>query len=170
MANFRCWHCVVLVSFCILCQCNLHLIALWFLQALWLQEWSIQLPSFLAFYVSKGHAGRTRGSLKYFLKNALLSFFRNMKSAVHAPYAGWLTLSCSALACTHDFKNFLSSMFCCKTFTMLCYDASYRCLSEQSSISSPLHHLSYRRLSVPVCLQAPVSLFSCFGTSLSTSG
>jgi hypothetical protein len=31
---------------------------------------------------------RTRGSFKYFSKNALLSFCRNMKSAVHVPYAG----------------------------------------------------------------------------------
>jgi len=30
----------------------------------------------------------TRGSFKYFPKNALLSFCRNMKSAVHVPYAG----------------------------------------------------------------------------------
>jgi len=52
----------------------------------------------------------TCGSIKYFPKNALLSFCRNMKSAVHVPYAGWLILPCSALACTHDFKNFLSSL------------------------------------------------------------
>jgi len=30
----------------------------------------------------------TRGSFKYFPKKALLSFCRNMKSAVHVPYAG----------------------------------------------------------------------------------
>jgi len=30
----------------------------------------------------------TRGSFKYFPKNALISFCRNMKSAVHVPYAG----------------------------------------------------------------------------------
>ena len=30
----------------------------------------------------------TRGSFNYFPKNALLSFFLNMKSAVHVPYAG----------------------------------------------------------------------------------
>ena len=30
----------------------------------------------------------TRGSFKYFSKNALLSFCSNMKSAVHVPYAG----------------------------------------------------------------------------------
>jgi len=29
-----------------------------------------------------------RGSFKYFPENALLSFCRNMKSAVHVPYAG----------------------------------------------------------------------------------
>ena len=72
----------------------------------------------------------TWGWFKYFPKNTLLSFFRNMKSAVHVPYAGSLILPCSALARTHDFKNFLSSIqvFCCKTFTMLSYDSSYRCV------------------------------------------
>jgi len=40
----------------------------------------------------------TRRWFKYFPKNALLSFCRNMKSAVHMPYAGWLILSCYALA------------------------------------------------------------------------
>jgi len=62
----------------------------------------------------------TRGSFEYFPMNVLHSFCRNMKSAVHVPYAGWLILPCSALARTH-FKNFLSSIqvFCCKTFTML---------------------------------------------------
>jgi len=49
----------------------------------------------------------TRGSFKYFPKKALLSLCHNMKSAVHVLYAGWL-MPCSALARTHDFKNFLS--------------------------------------------------------------
>jgi len=48
----------------------------------------------------------TRGSFKYFPKNALLSFCGNMKSAVHVPYAGRLILPCSALARTHDFQEF----------------------------------------------------------------
>jgi len=66
----------------------------------------------------------TRGSYKYLPKNALLSFARNMKSAVHVPYTGVIDIALlrgSALACTHDFKDFLSSIhvFCCKTFTML---------------------------------------------------
>ena len=52
----------------------------------------------------------TRGSFKYFPKNALLSFCLNTKSAVHVPYSGWLILPCSALARTHDFKNFLSAI------------------------------------------------------------
>ena len=83
-----------------------------------------------------------------------------MKSAVHVPYAGWLILSCTVLARTRDFKNFLSSIqvFCCQIFTMLWYDVSYRCLCVQSSMTSPLHHVSYRLLSVCICLQAPVSL------------
>jgi len=109
---------------------------------------------------------RTRGSFKYFCKITLLLFCRNMKSADHVPlYAGWLILSCSAPAHTHDFKNFLSliQVFYCKTFPILWYDASYRCSCVKSSMSSPLHHLSYRRLSGLICLQAPVSLYSCFG-------
>jgi len=110
------------------------------------------------------------GSFKYFLKNALLAFFHNMKSAIHVPYAGWLILFCSALACKHDFKNFLSSIqvFCCKTFTMLWYDASYCCLCVQSSMSSPLHYFLYHCLSVLICLQAPMSLSSCLCTSFSS--
>ena len=54
----------------------------------------------------------TRGSFKYFPKNALLSFCHNMQSAVLMPCAGWLIFSCSALAHTHDFKNFLID-WCC---------------------------------------------------------
>jgi len=45
-AYFQCSHCVALVPFCIICC--LHLIAVWFLQAIWLLEWPRQLPSFLA--------------------------------------------------------------------------------------------------------------------------
>ena len=49
----------------------------------------------------------TRGSFKYFPENALLSFCRNMKSAVHVPCAPWLTLPCSALAASHTwFQEF----------------------------------------------------------------
>jgi len=114
-----------------------------------------------------------RGPFKHFPKNALLSFCRNMKSAVHVPYAGWLILPCSTLARTHDVKNFLSSIqvFCCKTFTMLWYGASYCCLCVQSSMSSesPLYHFSYRRLSVLICHQVPVSFSACFGTSFSAA-
>ena len=75
---------------------------------------------------------------KYFPKNALLSFCRNTKSAVHVPYVGWLILPCSALARTHDFKNFLLStqVFCFKIF-----GASHRYLYGQSSMLSPLHQV-----------------------------
>ena len=70
--NFQCSHHVVLVPCCIIYR--LHLIAVWFLWAIWLLEWSLQLPIFLAFYVSKGRAGRSNTSLR----NSLLSFCRNM--------------------------------------------------------------------------------------------
>jgi len=43
------------------------------------------------------------------------------------------------------------------------------CVCVQSSMSSPLHHLSYRRLNLLICLQAPVSLSSCFSTSFSAA-
>jgi len=116
----------------------------------------------------------TRGSFKYFPKNSLLSYCHNMtrKSDVHVPYAGWLIFPCSAaLARTHDFKNCMSSIqvFCCKAFTLLWYDTSHRCLCVQSSMLSPLHHFSYCRLSVLICLQEPLSLFSCFSTSFSAT-
>ena len=62
MANFQCSHRVVLVPFYILY--SLHLIVVWFLQAIWRPEWSLQLPSFPAFYVSKGRAGRSNTSLR----------------------------------------------------------------------------------------------------------
>jgi len=49
----------------------------------------------------------THGSFQYLPKNALLSFCRNLKSAVHLPCAGWLILPCSALAC-----HMMSRVFC----------------------------------------------------------
>jgi len=52
---------------------------------------------------------------------------------------------------------------------MLWYDVSYRRLRAQSSVLSPLYHPLYRRLSVPICLQAHVSFSSCFGTSISAA-
>ena len=53
---------------------------------------------------------------------------------------------------------------------LLCLQGTrYRCLCVQSSMSSSLHHLAYRRLSVLICLQAPVSFSSCFGTSFSAA-
>jgi len=42
-------------------------------------------------------------------------------------------------------------------------------LCVQSSMSSPLHHLSYCCLSVLICLQAPVIFSSCFCTSFSAT-
>jgi len=109
----------------------------------------------------------TRGSFNCFPKNTLLSFCLNIKSAVYVLYTGWLILLCSALARTHDFKKILSSIqvFCCKTFTMLGYDSSYRCLCVQSSMSSPLHRFSYRRLRVLICLQTALSFSSFYCTS-----
>ena len=103
-----------------------------------------------------------------FPKNNLVSFHHNMKSTVHVPRAEWLILCCSALARTHNhFNNFLSTIH--KTFTMFWYDTSHCCLCLQSSVSSPLHHLSYCHLRVLICLLESISFFSCFFTSFSAT-
>ena len=89
----------------------------------------------------------TRGSFKYLPQNALLSFCRIMKSAVHVPCA----LPCSALARTHDFKNFLSSIqvFCCHALirfliSLLVCAVLYVITFAALFISSPeCAHLSY---------------------------
>ena len=62
LANFQCSHRVVLAPFCTIC--SLHLIVVWLLQATWLPEWSLQLPSFLAIYVSRGRTGRSNTSIR----------------------------------------------------------------------------------------------------------
>jgi len=59
-ANFWCSHRIVLATFCIIY--SLHVFAVCFLLAIWLPEWSLQMASFLAFYVSKGRAGRSNTS------------------------------------------------------------------------------------------------------------
>ena len=65
-ANFQCSHRVVLVPFCIIYSS--HLIVVWFWQAMELPEWSLQLPTFLAFNVSKGRAGRPNTSRRTLCK------------------------------------------------------------------------------------------------------
>jgi len=75
----------------------------------------------------------THRSFKYFPKNALLSCCRNMKSAIYVPYAGWLILSCSALARTHDFESFL--VFCRHAcLHVLCALVFFLVLSPHSSL------------------------------------
>jgi len=143
-------------------RCSCALFA-WFAVYIWLlfnfcKPYGYQNDSCICHHFSPLCLQETCGSFTYFPENALLSFCRNMKSAVHVPYAGWFKLSCSALARTHDFKNFMPSIqgFCCKTFTMLWYDTSYRCLCVQSSMScgSPLcHHLdTFYHIIAWVCL------------------
>ena len=127
-ANFECSHLVVLVPFCIIC--SLHLIA----SLIFASHLATGMIHAIAIISRLSCLQGTRGLFKYFPKNALLSFCCKTKSAFHVPCAGWLILSCSALAHTYDFKNFLSliQVFCCKTFIMLCYDISYSCLCVQS--------------------------------------
>jgi len=84
LANLQCSHRVVLVSFCIIY--SLHLIAVWFLQAIWLPEWSLQLPSFLAFYVSRGRAGRSNTSLRTLCFHFAVTW--SLLSTCHM-WAGW---------------------------------------------------------------------------------
>ena len=119
----------------------------------------------------------TCGSFKYFPKNALLSCCRNVKSAVRwqlSPRAicrvidvVFLCLSSHTRLQEFSVINRPSiQVFCYKIFTMLWYDTSCCHLCVQSSMSSPLHHLSYCRLTLLIRLQAPVSLSWCFCTSL----
>jgi len=157
-----CLHRVVLVPFGI--NCILYLIAVWFWQTIWLREWFLQLPSFFVFCVSKGRAGRSNTFLR------TLCFILQQNEVCRPRAVCRLISYCCALARTHDVKNFLSiQVFCCKTFIMLWYDTSNRCLCVQSSTSSPLQTLLYRRLSVLICLQAPASLSLCFCTSFSAA-
>jgi len=82
---------------------------------------------------------RTRGSLKYFPKNALLSFCRNIKSTVHVPYAGRLILFCSALARTHDSKIFCHQSKCSAARPSPCFGMMPHIIA---CVCSPLcHHL-----------------------------
>jgi len=147
-ANFQWSHRVVLVPFCIIC--SLHLIDVQFLQAIWLPEWSLQLPSFLALYVSKGRAGRSNTSLRTLCFHFAATW--SLPSMCHMQ-GDWYCLALPYLA------HMISRIFChqskCSAARSLpCFGtmpSSYRCLCVQSSISSPLHHLSYRRLSLPIC-------------------
>jgi len=161
LAIFQRSHRVVLVPFCIIY--SLHLIAAWFLQAIWLPEWFHTIAIISRLLCLQG----TRGSFKYFPKNDLLSFCRNMKSAVHVPYAGWLILPCSALARTHDLKNFLSSIQAARPSLSL--QNQQTDIFEGGRVSRMRGHIEVwkhtRRLSVLICLKAPVSFSSCFRTA-----
>jgi len=91
-------------------------------------------------YMSPGDAL----AFKYFSTNALPLFCRTRKSAVRMPYAGWFILSFrSDIARTHNLKTFWSSMqmVCCKIFTILWYDTSYRCLCDHCVYYPLCHHL-----------------------------
>ena len=100
-AYFQCSHRVVLVPFCI--TCNLHVITVWFWQAIWLPEWCLQLTSSLAFHVSKGRAGHSNTLLRTLKirnemskSNNTLEFNRDMttiqiiwNSNPHAEHKQW---------------------------------------------------------------------------------
>jgi len=101
-------------------------------------QWSLQLLSFLAFYVSRGRAGRSNTSLR------TLCF--HFAVTCHPRAMCRVILFCSALTRTHDLRIFLSSiqMFCCKTFSMLWYDTSYRTTIPHivACVCTPVcHHL-----------------------------
>jgi len=101
LANFQCSHRVVLVPFCII-YC-LHWIAVWLLQAIWLPEWLLQLPSFLAFYVSKGRVGRSNTSLKMLLFHFAVTW--SLPSTCHMQ-GDWYCLALPWLA------HMISRIFC----------------------------------------------------------
>jgi len=64
----------------------------------------------------------TRGSFNHFPKNALLSFCRNMKSAVHVSYAGWLILPCFALLAHTISRIFCHQSKCSAARPSPCFD------------------------------------------------
>jgi len=165
-AHFQCSHRVVLVPFklhnlqptsgcCLILESHL---ATWMVPAIAIISW---------LYVFKGYAGRSNTSLRTLCFHFAVTWSLPSTCLMQDDWY----FSGSALACTHDFKNFLYSIqvFCCKTFTILWYNALCHCLCVKSSMSSPVHHLTYCCLSVLICLQAPVSLSSCFGTSFSAA-
>jgi len=78
----------------------------------------------------------------------------------------WLRLKrqCTCVRIGENRKNKNTQVFCCKTFSMLRYDSAYRCLCVHSSMSSPLHLFSHRRLSVLICLPNICKLLFMFSS------
>ena len=138
LANFECSRRDVLAPFGILC--SLHLIIVWFLQAIWLTEWYLQLPSFLAFYVFKGHTGCSNTSLRTLCFQFVLTW--SLPSMCHIPVIQIMLLCYSSHTWFQEFSVINPSVLLQDLHHQrLWYDASYCCLCVQSSMSSPLHHL-----------------------------
>ena len=101
------------------------------------------------FYVSKRPAVRSNTSLRTLCFHFAVTW--SLPSTCHMQ-PGWLILPCSALARTHDFKNFLSSIqvFCCRTFRVApCFDTISHIVA---CVRSPLcHHLYTIFISSPEC-------------------
>ena len=158
-ANFQCSQRAV--PFCIIC--SLHLITVGFLHAIWLLKWSLQLPSFLTFYVSRGLAGCSNTSLRTFCFDYAVTW--SLPSTCHLQY-DWYSLALLQLAhtisriCCHQSKCFAARFLpCCD---MIPHILLLILIPHILSMSSPLHHLSCHCVSVLICIQAPVSFFSCF--------
>jgi len=108
----------------------------------------------------------TCGSFKYFPKKALLLFCcnRDMKLSLSSTchmQGDWYYCALHWLAHT------ILRIFCHQSQKIAAAPSPWPCcgtipLCVHSSMSSFLQHLSYRRQSVLICLQAPVSFFSCF--------
>ena len=81
-ANFECSHLVVLAPFWIMC--SVHSSPFDFCKPF---GWTGIIHAIVIISRLFCFQG-TRGSFKYFPKNALLSFCHNMTSAIHVPYAG----------------------------------------------------------------------------------
>jgi len=132
-AKFQCSHRAVLALFCMICC--LHPIDVRFLQAIWPPEWYLQLPSFFAFYVSRGRAGRSNPFIRTLCFHFAITW--SLPSTCHMQ-GDWYCLT---------FRKIMLSIqvICCQTSTMLWYDTSYRRKFVQSSesMTSPLHILAW---------------------------
>jgi len=175
-ANFQCSHHIVFVPFCMIC--SLHLIAVWFWQAIWQPEWSLQLPSFLAFYVSTGRTGRSNTFLRKpcFKFHFAATWSPNLPShamyrvidiallcpSSHTWFQDFFVMNPSALLqdLYHALRYCLTSLLLCAVLYVITFASSF--------ISSPeCAHLSPSTCQSPFMFFAPHSLLPLFELHLS---
>ena len=97
---------------------------------------SLQLPSFLAFYVSEERACRSNTSLRTLCFHAPITWSLPCSCHMHGD---WYCLALMVLACTHDFKNFFHQSKCSAARISPCFGTMPHIVA---CVCSPLcHHL-----------------------------